>query len=39
VPWQRTTEEMNAQATSDAELAGYRRAIELHAEDIDRKWS
>jgi tetratricopeptide (TPR) repeat protein len=28
-----------AQATSDAELASYRSAIELYAEDIDRKWS
>jgi tetratricopeptide (TPR) repeat protein len=28
-----------AETTSDAELASYRRAIELYAEDIDRKWS
>ncbi len=28
-----------AKATSDAELASYRRAIELYAEDIDRKWT
>ena len=28
-----------AQAASDTELASYRRAIELYAEDIDRKWS
>jgi len=28
-----------AQTTSDVELARYRRAIELYAEDIDRKWS
>ena len=28
-----------AQATSDADVASYRRAIELYAEDIDRKWS
>lgn len=28
-----------AQATSDAELASYREAIELYAQDIDRKWS
>lgn len=27
-----------AQATSDTELASYRRAIELYAEDIDRRW-
>jgi hypothetical protein len=28
-----------AQATSDADVASYRRAIELYAEDIERKWS
>lgn len=28
-----------AETTSDAELASYRKAIELYAEDIDRKWS
>jgi predicted Zn-dependent protease len=28
-----------AQATSDTELASYRKAIELCAEDIDRRWS
>jgi tetratricopeptide (TPR) repeat protein len=27
------------QGASDAEIASYRRAIELYAEDIDRKWS
>lgn len=27
-----------AQTTGDVELARYRRAIELYAEDIDRKW-
>jgi tetratricopeptide (TPR) repeat protein len=26
------------QSTSDVELAKYRRAIELYADDIDRKW-
>jgi tetratricopeptide (TPR) repeat protein len=28
-----------AQATSDADVSSYRRAIELYAEDIERKWS
>ena len=27
------------QATSDVELAKYRRAIELYSEDLDRTWS